>query len=64
MSKIDEILGIAGARIIAFAAIVFTAVNISAIKLLDKKKKIPSIISAILIVLYWGIWISNLIING
>lgn len=62
MSKIDEILGVAGARIMAFAAIIFTVVNISTIKLLDKKKKIPSIISVILIVIYWGI--SNLIING
>ncbi|MHA1552726.1 MAG: APC family permease, partial [Candidatus Heimdallarchaeaceae archaeon] len=44
--------------------IIFAAVNISAIKLLDKKKKIPSIIGVILIIIYWGIWISNLIMTG
>ena len=44
--------------------VIFAAVNISAIKLLDKKKKIPSIIGVILIIIYWGIWISNLIMTG
>ncbi len=44
--------------------VIFAAVNISAIKLLEGKKKIPSIIGAILIVIYWGIWISNLIMTG
>ncbi len=44
--------------------VIFAAVNISAIKLLDKKKKIPSIIGVILIVIYWVIWISNLIMTG
>ncbi len=44
--------------------VIFAAVNISAIKLLKKKKKIPSIIGVVLIVIYWGIWISNLIMTG
>jgi len=44
--------------------VIFAAVNISAIKLLEKKKKIPSIIGVILIVIYWVIWISNLIMAG
>ncbi len=48
---------------IIFMAI-FAAVNISAIKLLEKKKKIPSIIGVVLIIIYWGIWISNLIMTG
>ncbi len=44
--------------------VIFAAVNISAIKLLKKKKKIPSIIGVVLIIIYWGIWISNLIMTG
>ncbi|MBY9001409.1 MAG: amino acid permease [Candidatus Heimdallarchaeota archaeon] len=44
--------------------VIFAAVNISAIRLLESKKKIPSLIGVILIVIYWGIWISNFIING
>lgn len=54
MSKIEEILGITGARIMAFAAIIFAAVKISAIKLLDKKKKIPNIIGVILMLFTGG----------
>ena len=53
MSKIEVILGIARAKIMAFAAMIFEAVKISAIKLIDKKKKIPSIIGVILNVIYW-----------
>ena len=36
--------------------LVFGVVNISAIKLLKGKKRIPSIIGAILIILYWIFW--------
>jgi amino acid transporter len=35
---------------------IFGAVNISAIKILKGKKRIPSAIGAVLILLYWGFW--------
>ncbi|MHA1397220.1 MAG: hypothetical protein ACTSSF_05885 [Candidatus Heimdallarchaeaceae archaeon] len=35
---------------------IFGAVNVSAIKLIEGKKKIPSIIGAILIIFYWVFW--------
>ncbi len=35
---------------------IFGAVNISAIKLLEGKKRIPSAIGAVLIILYWCFW--------
>jgi amino acid transporter len=49
-----EIVALAASIIFMF---IFGAVNISAIKLLERKKKIPSIIGVILIILYLIIWI-------
>ena len=44
--------------------VIFAAVNISAVKLIESKKKIPSVIGIIFIVLYWVIWIYNLVSPG
>ena len=49
-------------RIVATAASIifmgiFGAVNISAVKILEGKKRIPSAIGAVLIILYWCFWI-------
>ncbi|MFW9852607.1 MAG: APC family permease [Candidatus Thorarchaeota archaeon] len=41
--------------------LVFGMVNISAVKLLEGKKKIPSIVGIILIVLYWCFWFWQLL---
>ena len=40
--------------------IIFGAVNVSAIKLLEGKRKIPSAIGVILIIVYWIIWITTM----
>ncbi|MHA1667891.1 MAG: APC family permease [Candidatus Heimdallarchaeaceae archaeon] len=39
---------------------IFGAVNVSAIKLIEGKKKIPSIIGAILIIFYWVFWLIDM----
>ncbi len=53
-----EIVALAASIIFMF---IFGAVNISGVKLLEGKKKIPSIIGVVLIILYLIIWIISIV---